>query len=123
MNDQQQKSGDLPEPINVVALAAALGIAALTLYLLVVGQSILVPLVLAVFITYLLKALAHALIQFKVRGRALPESFALTGAIILFLIAVVIIVQLVAGHVGAIAMPVLCITNNWSLWLWSKGHS
>lgn len=103
MNDQQQKSADLPEPINVVALASALGIAALTLYLLVVGQGILVPLVLAVFITYLLKALAHALVQIKIRGHSLPESLALTSAIILFLIAVAVIVQLVAGNVGAIA--------------------
>lgn len=103
MNEQPQKSADLPEPINVVALASALGIAALTLYLLVVGQSILVPLVLAVFITYLLKALAHALIQIKIRGHSLPENLALTSAIVLFLIAVVVIVQLVAGNVGAIA--------------------
>lgn len=103
MNDQEHRSTDLPEPINVVALAAALGIAALTLYLLVVGQSILVPLVLAVFITYLLKALAHALVQIRIRNHSLPESLALSSAIVLFLVAVVIIVQLVAGNVGAIA--------------------
>lgn len=104
MTDQNPLRGpDLPEPTNVVALASAIGIAALTLYLLVIGQGILVPLVLAIFITYLLKALAHGLARIKVRGRSLPESFALTGAIILFLIAVAMVVQLVAGNVGAIA--------------------
>lgn len=96
-------SPNTPQPSNVVALASGLGIAALTLYLLVVGQNILVPLVLAIFITYLLKALAHGLIQIKIRGRSLPRNLALTSAIILFLIAVAVIVQLVAGNVGAIA--------------------
>lgn len=91
------------EPTNVVALASALGIAALTLYLLVIGQSILVPLVLAIFITYLLKALAHSLLKIEIRGHTLPPNLALTCAIILFLIVVAIIVQLVAGNVSAIA--------------------
>lgn len=102
-DDHPSASTELPERTNVVALASALAIAALTIYLLIIGQSILVPLVLAIFITYLLKALAHSLLKIKIRGHSLPDKLALTCAIILFLIAVAIIVQLVAGNVGAIA--------------------
>ena len=90
------------QPSDTVAFAASIGVAALTLYLLVVGQSILLPLVLAVFITYLLKALAHGLERIEIRDQSLPGSVALAIAIFIFLIFIAVLVQLVAGNVNAI---------------------
>jgi predicted PurR-regulated permease PerM len=87
---------------DTVTFAAAIGLAALTLYLLVVGQSILVPLVLAIFITYLLKALAHGLERLKIGGKTLPSGLALAGSIFILIIFIALLVQLVAGNVNSI---------------------
>jgi AI-2 transport protein TqsA len=92
----------LPVKFDTVSFAASIGLVALTLYLLVVGQGILVPLVLAIFITYLLKALAHGFERIKFGRAAMPRRLALTLSILVFFIAIAILVQLVAGNVGAI---------------------
>lgn len=97
MSDQDRSS-----PFDTVAFAASIGLAALTLYLLVVGQSILVPLVLAIFITYLLKALAHGLETVQSGKWHMPSGLALAASILIFLIFIAILVQLVAGNINAI---------------------
>ena len=90
-------------PLDTIAFAASIGLAALTLYLLVVGQSILIPLILAIFITYLLKALAHGLENMPIGKWHMPGGLALTASILIFLLLIAILVQLVAGNVNAIA--------------------
>lgn len=102
MTEAPTNDTSVPRPPDTVTFAAAIGLAALTLYLLVVGQSILVPLVLAIFITYLLKALAHGLERIEIKGKHMPSSLALTGSILLLIIFVTLLVQLVAGNVNAI---------------------
>ena len=87
---------------SLIAAAAAVIIAALSLYLLVVGEAILIPLVLAIFITYLLVAVAHGLQRIKIGGRGLPEGLALGTAALLFLLAIAVLVQLIAGNVRAV---------------------
>ena len=87
---------------SLIAAAAAVIIAALSLYLLVVGEAILIPLVLAIFITYLLVAVAHGLQRIKIGGRGLPEGLALGAAALLFLLAIAVLVQLIAGNVRAV---------------------
>ncbi len=94
-------SPTLPK-LDTVSFAASIGVVALTLYLLVVGQDILVPLVLAIFITYLLRALAHGLERLSIAGKSLPRRLALTVSILIFICAIVLLVQLVAGNIGAI---------------------
>lgn len=103
MTSPHPESPPPPARVDTVAFAASIGLVALTLYLLVVGQGILVPLVLAIFITYLLKALAHGLERIKLGGVSIPPRLALTLSIFIFFIAIAILVQLVAGNVGAIA--------------------
>ncbi len=88
---------------NTVVFAAAIGLVALTVYLLVVGQSIFVPLVLAIFITYLLKALAHGFEGIEISGRCMPAWLALTVSILVLLFLITLLVQLVAGNINAIA--------------------
>jgi predicted PurR-regulated permease PerM len=93
---------------KLVAVAAAMLIIALSLYLLIVGEAIFIPLVLAIFITYLLVAVAHALQRVTIRGHRLPEGPALAAATVLFLLGIAILVQLIAGNVRAVvdAAPV-----------------
>ena len=103
MSDQSPVSTSLNlRPTDTVTFAASIGVAALTLYLLVVGESILLPLILAILITYLLRALAHGLERIKIQGKRLPGSLSLTGSILIFLLFIVVLVQLVAGNISAI---------------------
>ena len=87
---------------NTLLFAASIGLIALTIYLLVVGQSILVPLVLAIFITYLLRALAHGLERIQIGNWILPNNIALAVSILILLLLIVILVQLVAGNINSI---------------------
>ncbi|MEQ9447295.1 MAG: hypothetical protein RLN70_00120, partial [Rhodospirillaceae bacterium] len=54
---------------NLLSVAAVLGLFALSIYLLVVGEGVFIPLVLAVFITYLVISLSHAIERIKFSGR------------------------------------------------------
>ena len=84
---------------NLLAVAASLGLFALTIYLLVVGEGVFIPLVLAIFIAYLIIALSHMVERIKVAGKQLPGWFCMVAAIVIFLLAIGLIVQLIAGNV------------------------
>jgi AI-2 transport protein TqsA len=84
---------------NLLAVAAFLGLFALTIYLLVVGEGVFIPLVLAIFIAYLIIALSHMVERIKVAGKQLPGWFCMVAAIVIFLLAIGLIVQLIAGNV------------------------
>jgi predicted PurR-regulated permease PerM len=86
---------------DIVAFAASSGVAALTLYLLVVGQGIVLPFVMAIFLTYLIIAATHAL-QRPMAGRRLPFGAALGVAVFLFFVLIALLVQIVAGNIGAV---------------------
>ncbi len=83
----------------LVEAAAAIIVAALSIYLLIVGEAILIPLVLAIFITYLLVALSNALLRVRIAKRRLPPATALAAAILLLLLGIGILVQLIAGNI------------------------
>ena len=87
---------------NLLAVAASLGLFALTIYLLVVGEGVFIPLVLAIFISYLIIALAHAIDQLKLGGRRPPGWLSLTIAIVLLLLAIALVIQLIAGNIRAV---------------------
>jgi AI-2 transport protein TqsA len=88
-------------PANLTAVAASFGIAAVSLYLLVVGKDVFIPLVLGIFIAYLIIALAHAFGRIRVRGKAAPPWFNLTTSIVAFVLALSVLVQLIAGNISA----------------------
>lgn len=103
MSDQNGAQSQLvPRSSDTVVFASSIGLVALTIYLLVVGQGILVPLVLAIFITYLIGALAHGLQKISFGSWHLPRRLALTLSIFIFLLFIAGLVQLVAGNVNAI---------------------
>jgi predicted PurR-regulated permease PerM len=87
-----------PAP-NLVAAASIVVIAALSLYLLIVGEAIFVPLVLALFIAYLIAAVAHALQSIRLGRWQLGPGVALTLTIVLFVVGIAVLVQLVAGNI------------------------
>ncbi len=87
---------------SVVSLAATLGILALTIYALVVGEDIIMPLVLALLITYLVAALGRRIQRIKVAGWQPPAWLGLTGAILLVLVFLAIVGQIVAGNIRTV---------------------
>jgi AI-2 transport protein TqsA len=87
---------------GAVTTAASLGILAMTLYLLVVGEAILMPLVLAIFIAYLIAALGNRIERLNLGGRHPPGWLGLTVAILILLLVIGITVQIAAGNIRAV---------------------
>src|SRR4051812_29107090 len=88
-----------PPSSSITSVAAVIGMVALTAYLLIVGEAIFIPLVLAIFITYLVVALAHALQKIRIAHRSLPFGWALGAAVVLLILLLTGLVQLVADNV------------------------
>ena len=84
---------------NLFSVATSLIILTITVYFLVVGKDVLIPLVLGIFIAYLLVALSHVLERVKLGGKPPPGWLALTLAIVLFLLFLTAMVQVIAGNV------------------------
>lgn len=81
---------------------ATLGLITLSVYLLVVGEQILLPLVLAILVSYLITALGHRIERLRIgRWQARPWM-GLTGAILTVFLVIGIIVQLVASNISDI---------------------
>ena len=91
-----------PPRREIASFAASMGIAALTLYLLVVGQGILMPLVLAIFLAYLIVAATHALQRIQFGRARMPYGIALTAAVVLLIGLIGLLVQIVAGNISAV---------------------
>jgi len=90
-------------PISAISLAAISGMAALTLYLLVVGQGIFLPLVLAIFISYLILALGHAIQKIRIGAWHPSTLIGLVLAIVFFILVIAGVVQIIADNVRAVA--------------------
>lgn len=87
-------------PSNGAVTAAAYAIiVTLTIYLLVVGEPILLPLVLAVFITYLIAALGQRIQGLRIKGWHPSPWMGLTAAILIFLLVIAGMVQIAAGSI------------------------
>lgn len=89
--------------MNILSYAAAAGLTALVLYLLVVGKPILLPLVIAVFVWYLINALASQFGRVRVHDRELPASVRFSAAILVLLGVLWFVVNLVVGNINQVA--------------------
>lgn len=69
--------------MTILSFVAAAALAALILYLFVVGGSILLPLIIAIFVAYLINGLVTATNRISVGGRPLPWSVRVTGSVVL----------------------------------------
>lgn len=92
-----------PNP-GVITAAASFGLIALTIYLLVVGESILMPLVLAIFITYLIVALGNRIQRLKIGRWRPPASLGIAGAVCILLLLIAITVQIAADNISEVAV-------------------
>lgn len=89
---------------DLPAFASIIGLIALTLYLLIAGQSIFLPLVLAIFISYLVLALGHAIQKIKIGSWRPSSALGLWLAIISFVLVIGLVVQIIAGNVRAVVV-------------------
>ena len=92
--------------MNVLNYAAAAGLTALIVYLMIVGNAILLPLVIAAFVCYLINALAAVTRDIRILGWALPSSLRLTGAIVVFLLVSWFVVSLVVRNINQVSAAV-----------------
>lgn len=94
--------------MNVLNYAAAAGLTALIVYLMIVGNAILLPLVIAVFVCYLINALATVTRNIRIFGRPLPRVLRLAGAIVVLFLGSWFVVSLVVRNINQVtaAVPV-----------------
>ena len=90
-------------PARIGAFTGAVLIAALTLYLLVEGRELLIPLAVAIVIWYLLNALADFFDRIPVIGKKLPHWATLVGAVIIVLVAMALVAELISDNIAQVA--------------------
>ncbi|HEY7185225.1 MAG TPA: AI-2E family transporter [Vicinamibacterales bacterium] len=110
--------------LKLVVFSAAMGLTALVVYLMVVGQPILLPFVIAVFSWYLINAVAMLSARIRFRGRSLPARLRVGVAIALLLLVAWLAVHLIIANVNQVmaAGPVyeknlLRLANRGGSWL------
>lgn len=88
--------------MTLLNYAAVAGLVTLTGYLLVIGKPILLPFVIAIFVWYLINALAAAARRVKLHGREAPAWLRYTGAILTLLGLVWLVIDLIASNVSQV---------------------
>ncbi len=88
--------------LGILAVFASFALTALAIYLMVIGQSIFLPLVIAVFLVILLNSMAARLCSFGVGGVRLPHWAGMLIAILILLGGFVLLGDIVASNVAAV---------------------
>lgn len=83
--------------------AVVAGLITLVGYLLVVGKPILLPFVIAIFVWYLINALAALAKRLRLRGREPPAWLCYTGAILLLLGLAWVVIDLIADNLSQVS--------------------
>ena len=74
----------------------------LTFYLLFLGQTLLLPLVIAGAIAYLISILAHAIAKLAYKGFSVPKSLAMFFAIAIILLSLSYLIQLITVNIQSV---------------------
>ena len=74
----------------------------LTFYLLYLGQTLLLPLVIAGAIAYLISILAHAIAKLAYKGFSVPKSLAMFFAIAIILLSLSYLIQLITVNIQSV---------------------
>ena len=90
-------------PARIGAFAGALLIAAVTVFFLIEGRDLLIPIAVAIVIWYLLNALAGFLHRIPLVGWRLPNWLALTGAVIIVALAIALVAELISDNLADVA--------------------
>jgi AI-2 transport protein TqsA len=87
-----------PRPLVNFAMSAI--IVALTIYLLVVGQNLFLPLVIAIVFWFLINVLANVFLRVRFGGFRIPRPLCFIAAILVFFAAVSMTVQFITGSLN-----------------------
>ena len=88
--------------MKVERVAMTMLIVFLSFYLLYIGQSLLLPLVIAGVIAYLINILTHAICALRVRGIGLPKPLAMVLAITVIVVSITFVIQLITINIGKV---------------------
>jgi AI-2 transport protein TqsA len=86
--------------MNLLPFAMGLGIVALTFVLLILGQDLLLPLVIAIAIWYLINVIADSFSRLHIRGYHLPRMLSFLAAILMFFVFISMVVQFISGSLN-----------------------
>jgi len=86
---------------RLLSFALVVGVAALTIYAMVVGRALLLPLVVAIVVWYLLRLLAGTFR--KLPFVAIPPWLAMTASIVSFLLLTLAMAKMIGGNLASIA--------------------
>jgi AI-2 transport protein TqsA len=90
-------------PARIGAFAGATLIAALTIFFLIEGRDLLIPIAVAIVIWYLLNALARFFTHIPVIGEKLPYWATLIGAVTIVVITITLVAELISDNVAQVA--------------------
>lgn len=88
--------------MKVQKIAMGMVIVFLTFFLLYIGQSLLLPLVIAGAVAYLISILAHAISALHFRGMALPRPVSMVLAIAVIVLSLTYLVQLITINIQSV---------------------
>ena len=87
---------------RTILFAASAGIATLTIYLLVSGRNILIPIAIAVMAWYLINAIARGIMKLSIRGVRPPRWAALALTVLVVIAAVMSLAEMVSGNFSSV---------------------
>ncbi|MGM0632111.1 MAG: AI-2E family transporter [Pseudomonadota bacterium] len=90
-------AGSTTGNLNLINFAMTVAMVAITVYLLVVGQNLLLPLVIAIAFWYLINVLASGFARLRFGSHHLPRPLCFIAAIMSFLGAISFLIQFVSG--------------------------
>jgi predicted PurR-regulated permease PerM len=90
-------------PARIGAFAGAALIAALTIFFLIEGRDLLIPIAVAIVIWYLLNALARFFNRIPVVGEHLPLWLRLIGAVVIVVLAIALVAELISDNISQVA--------------------
>ena len=88
--------------MKIQRVAMAMIIVFLTFYLLHLGQTLLLPLVIAGAIAYLISILAHAITKLAYKGFSVPKPLAMFVAIAIILLSLSYLIQLITVNIQSV---------------------
>ncbi len=88
--------------MKLIQFAMALVIVALIFLLLIVGQDLLLPLVIAIAFWYLINVLASGFARLSIAGHRLPKALCFIAAILTFLAFISMVVQFISDSINAV---------------------
>ena len=90
------------DTMKIQRVAMAMIIVFLTFYLLHLGQTLLLPLVIAGAIAYLISILAHAITKLAYKGFSVPKPLAMFVAIAIILLSLSYLIQLITVNIQSV---------------------